>query len=76
MSSTTSIEIEFDEETQCYYIVWEHLIISSGDTPQDALKDLKETAHFAVEILIDLKLSDIRVGGKTKFQESLRKSQT
>ena len=70
MPSTASIEIEFDEETQAYYIVWEPLIISSGDTRQDSLKDLREAAHFAVDTLIDLKLSDIRVEGKTRFQES------
>lgn len=65
MPSTTSIEIEFDEETQDYYIVWEPLIISSGNTRQESLEDLREVAHFAVDTLIDLKLSDIRVGGKT-----------
>jgi predicted RNase H-like HicB family nuclease len=57
--STTSIEIEFDEETQDYYIVWEPLIISSGNTRQESLEDLREAAHFAVDTLIDLKLSDI-----------------
>jgi len=58
--STTSIEIEFDEETQDYYIVWEPLVISSGNTRQESLEDLREAAHFAVDTLTDLKLRDIR----------------
>jgi len=58
--NTASIEIEFDEETQAYYIVWEPLVISSGNTRQESLEDLRKAAHFAVDTLIDLKLRDIR----------------
>ena len=65
MPSTNDIEIEFDEETQDYYIVWEPIFISSGKTKQEALEDLREAAHLGVDTLIGLKLRDIREGGNT-----------
>ena len=61
MSRTNDIEIEFDEETQDYYISWQPPIaISLGKTNEEALEDLKESAHLGVDTLIDLKLRDIR----------------
>jgi len=53
------IEIEFDEQTQDYYIVWQPIVASLGKTRQEALEDLREAAHFGVDTLIDLKLEDI-----------------
>jgi predicted RNase H-like HicB family nuclease len=71
---TNSIEIEFDEETQHYYIIWKPIVISSGKTREEALEDLKVAAHYGVDTLIDLKLRDMRVRGKTRFQESSGKA--
>lgn len=60
---TNSIEIEFDEETQDYYIIWNPIVIGSGKTREEALEDLKGAAHYGVDTLIDLKLRDMRVSG-------------
>ena len=56
------IEIEFDDETQSYYIIWQPVTIGMGKTKADALKDLREAAHSGVDNLIDLKLKDIKKG--------------
>lgn len=71
---TNSIEIEFDEETQAYYIIWKPIVISSGKTREEALEDLKVAAYYGIDTLIDLKLRDMRVRGKTIFQESSGKA--
>ena len=60
MSVTKDIEIEFDEETQNCYIIWQPLVISLGKTKQEALEDLREAAHLGVDTLIDIKLKVIR----------------
>jgi hypothetical protein len=54
-----NIEIEFDEDSRDYYIIWKPIIISSGKTRHGSLADLRQTAHFAVDALIDRKLKDI-----------------
>ena len=62
MSRKWDIEIEFDDQTQDYYIIWQPVVIGSGKTKAAALQDLREAAHFGVDNLIDLKLKDIRKG--------------
>ena len=64
MPSTSDIEIEFDGETQDYYIVWEPVVISLGKTKGEALEDLREAAHLFVDTLVDLKLKGISEGVK------------
>jgi len=64
MSRNNDIELEFDEETRNYYIVWEPIVISLGKTRQEALEDLRQAAHFGVDTFIDLKLKDIGKGEK------------
>jgi hypothetical protein len=59
VSSMNNIEIEFDEASRDYYIIWKPIIISSGNTRHGSLADLRQTAHFAVDALIDRKLKDI-----------------
>jgi orotidine-5'-phosphate decarboxylase len=59
VSSMNNIKIEFDEDTRDYYIIWKPIIISSGKTRHGSLADLRQTAHFAVDALIDRKLKDI-----------------
>ena len=59
MPRTNEIEIEFDEETQEYYIIWEPVVISLGKTKEEALEDLREAARQGVDTLINSKLMDI-----------------
>ena len=59
MPSDNAIEIEFDEENRCYYIVWQPLIIGLGGTKFDTLKDVRKAAHFGVDTFIDLKVMEI-----------------
>ena len=59
VSSMNNIEIELDEDSRDYYIIWKPIIISSGKTRHGSLADLRQTAHFAVDALIDRKLKDI-----------------
>ncbi len=54
------INLEFDNETGEYYIIWKPLVISMGKTKDEALEDLREAAHFGVDSLIDLKLANIK----------------
>jgi hypothetical protein len=61
--SINGVEIEFDEETQNYYICWEAIIIGLGKTKREVLDDFREAAHYAVDTLIDLKQRAISQGG-------------
>ena len=59
MSGHQEIDIEFDTESREYYVIWQPMVvICSGKTRQEALEELRETAHFGVDTLIDLKLKD------------------
>jgi hypothetical protein len=62
VSRVNNIKIEFDEDTRDYYIIWKPIIISSGKSWRESLADLRQTAHFAVDALIDRKLKDIAEG--------------
>jgi hypothetical protein len=53
------ITIEFDELSQENYIVWQPIVVGSGETKEYALEDLRNAAHFGVDTIIDLKLGDI-----------------
>ena len=55
-----SINLEFDEKGEEYYIVWEPVVIGTGKTADEALQDLKEAAHFGVDTMIDRKLKDVK----------------
>jgi hypothetical protein len=54
------IGIEFDEATGSYFILWAPCIASSGATEHEALEDLRTVAHFGVDTMINLKISDIK----------------
>jgi len=55
------INVEFDPESREYCIIWQPMaVISSSRTRQEALEELRETAHFGIDTLIDLKLKDSR----------------
>jgi len=62
VSRVNDIKIQFDEDTRDYYIIWNPIIISSGKSRLGSLADLRQTAHFAVDALIDRKLKDIGEG--------------
>jgi hypothetical protein len=55
-----NIDIEFDEETHSYFIVWQPLFASSGRTEREALEDLRAAAHFGIDTMIDLKLGKVK----------------
>jgi predicted RNase H-like HicB family nuclease len=55
-----SINLEFDNKSGEYYIVWEPVVIGAGKTAGEALEDLREAAHFGVDTLVDRKLQDIK----------------
>jgi predicted RNase H-like HicB family nuclease len=57
----TNINLEYDSETGEYYIMWRPIVIAAGKTITTALEDLRETAHFGINTLIDLKLKEISV---------------
>ncbi len=55
-----TINLEFDEKSGEYYIVWEPVVIGTGKTADEALQDLREAAHFGVDTMIDRKLENIK----------------
>jgi orotidine-5'-phosphate decarboxylase len=59
MPPKNDIDINFDQENNAYYIIWEPLIVSMGATMHEVLEELRQAAHFSVDTLIDLKLKDI-----------------
>ncbi len=69
MSRNRNLEIEFDEETGDYYIIWEPVVLGLGKTGAEALRDLREAAHAGIDTLINLKLADMR---KSKVTEACR----
>ena len=62
MSRRQDIKIEFDPESDSYFIIWEPKIISLGRTQRAALEDLREAAHLGVDTFIDIKIKDIERG--------------
>jgi len=59
VSEYQEINVEFDTKSREYYVVWQPMVvISSGRTSREALEELRETAHFGIDTLIDLKLRD------------------
>ena len=54
-----SIEIEYDRDSGEYYIIWQPVVIGSGTSLHELLKDLRETAHFGIDTFVDMKLASI-----------------
>ena len=47
------IQINYDTVSHSYYIVWQPMVvISAGPTIEEALKDLKEAAHFGIDTFL------------------------
>jgi hypothetical protein len=54
------ILVTYDDDSQSYYCVWRPLTsIGLGKTEAGALDDLRAAAHFGIETMVDLKLSEI-----------------
>ncbi len=54
-----NINLNFDRESGDYFIAWEPVVFGQGETERLALEDLRSSAHFYVDSLIDLKLKDV-----------------
>jgi len=58
MSTRSVINLEYDSDTREYHIVWEPVVIAAGRTRQEALEDLRTAAHFGIDTLVDMELTD------------------
>ena len=58
MSPRNAIQVEFDEISQNYYVIWQPIIMGMGGTRGEALDDLREAAHCCVDTFIDISLKD------------------
>ena len=58
-SAKGEISLEFDRETQEYYVIWQPVVIATGRTEQETLEDLRTTAHSGIDTWINLKKKDI-----------------
>ena len=59
--SNNEIRIEYDNDSQSYYIIWHPLtIIGMGTTEQEALEDLRAVALCGIETMVNLKLRESR----------------
>jgi predicted RNase H-like HicB family nuclease len=64
------ITIEYDEQAQSYYVVWEPpRAIGLGQTRREALEDLLGAAHFGIETAVNLKLAEFVGQGDDKHGE-------
>jgi len=54
------ILVTYDDDSQSYYCIWRPLTsIGLGKTEAEALNDLRAAAHFDIETMVDLKLSEV-----------------
>lgn len=52
-NESRDIQINFDTVSNSYYIVWQPMVvISAGPTIEEALKELKEAAHFGIDTIL------------------------
>jgi hypothetical protein len=60
------LQIMFDDESDDYYIIWESpVIISSGKTESEALKDFKNAVYSYIDSLINNKQKNTQnIGGR------------
>lgn len=57
------IKLDYDQEYEEYYIVWEPVVLSAGRTEREALEELRGAAHSGVDTLIDQRLQKIKKEG-------------
>jgi hypothetical protein len=58
MPNDSRIEVEYDEATLSYFVIWRPVIIGSGATRNEALEDLSKAAHFCIDTFVGLELKD------------------
>jgi len=60
MTPDNEINIEFDDKSGNFYIVWRlFTAVGLGETAREALEDLRQAAYFGIETAVDMKLSEI-----------------
>jgi len=60
LQNKQKLQIMFDDESNDYYIIWKSpVIISSGRTKSEALKDFKNAVHSYIDSLINNKSKDV-----------------
>ena len=57
---SNDIKLDYDKESGDYYIVWEPVVLSAGQTARQALEELRGAAHSGVDTLIDLKIKELK----------------
>ncbi len=63
MSTTGTIEMEFDDVSHTYSAVWyPPKAIGSGKTQLEALRDLQEAIHFSVDTMIESRCEGLETG--------------
>ncbi len=54
------ILVAYEDDSQSYYAIWQPLTcVGLGKTKVEALADLQAAAHFGIETVVDLKLTEI-----------------
>lgn len=54
------ILVAYEDDSQSYYSIWQPLTcVGLGKTKVEALADLRAAAHFGIETVVDLKLTEI-----------------
>ncbi len=52
--------VAYDDDSKSYYCIWQPLTcIGMGKTKGEALADLRATAHFGIDTMVDLKLREV-----------------
>ena len=52
-NENTDIQIEYDNVSSTYYIVWQPMVVvGGGSTRKAALDDLRSAAHFAIDTVL------------------------
>lgn len=54
-----NFQIEFDEVSRSYFIFWRTVIAGLGETPHEAMDDLRQAAHLGIDTMIDSKAREI-----------------
>jgi hypothetical protein len=69
LRNTGKIEIVFDDVSTAYYAFWyPPQAIGSGKTELDALRDMQEAIHFAVDTMIESRCEGLQNVNKESHQ--------
>src|SRR4030042_6562658 len=77
MSNSHDIEIEFDEVSKDYYVIWQAPVaIGSGKTELEALMDLKEAVHFGIASFVAARREKVPQPAGDKEENKTEKHET